>query len=168
MFVTKVSTRRAERYDVTDVSVVHSQAWRNAYSGLLPYKALNNMINRRDNNWWERAICRSSMVLVVEFENQIAGYATLGRNRVKTLSQTGEVYELYIKPEFQGLGLGTLLFIDARKELALRGHDGTIVWTLRDNHNANTFYHNAGGQAVAIGNEVFDGKRFGKIAYAWE
>ena len=168
MFITTVNTRPAERGDVEGVSAVHSQAWRNAYSGLLPYRALTDMIRRRGKEWWEKAICRSSMVLVIEFDDQIAGYATIGKNRVKTFDQTGEVYELYIKPEFQGLGLGTQLFLDARKELARRGCDGTIVWTLRDNHNANSFYHNAGGQAVAIGNEVFDGKRFSKIAYAWD
>ena len=129
MYLTKVNARPADHRDVAAVSTVHTEAWRNAYSGLLPYRALDSMIRKRDHAWWQKAICNSSMVQVVEFDGQIAGYATIGKNRVKTFDQAGEIYELYIKPEFQGLGLGTGLFIDARRELARRQLNGAVVWT---------------------------------------
>ena len=100
-------------------------------------------------------------------ENQIIGYATLGANRVSALPQEGEVYELYLLPEYQGIGLGKRLFLAAREELLRLGMKGCVVWVLEDNTPAMTFYGNAGGDDIAEGNETFNGKTLPKIAYAW-
>src|SRR5690606_2343259 len=94
-------------------------------------------------------------VLVVEIDGEVVGYATLGRNRARELSQQGEIYEIYILPEFQGIGLGTRLFAAARNKLAARGLKGLVVWVLEDNTNALQFYEGAGGLSVAEGIEVF-------------
>ena len=81
--------------------------------------------------------------------------------------QKGEVYELYVKPEYQGIGLGTRLFLASRKELARFGFDSVVVWALADNDNACRFYHNAGGRKVARASERFGEVALTKIAYAW-
>ena len=39
------------------------------------------------------------------FGDKVAGYANYGRNRARSLHFEGEIYELYLRPEFQGLGL---------------------------------------------------------------
>ncbi len=162
-----IGTRRAEPSDARAIAAVHDASWMNAYAGILPHKALTRMIRRRGERWWHDAIRRSTMVVVVEVGETIAGYATLGRNRVSTLPFEGEVYELYLKPEFQGIGLGQKLFLAARSELKRRGMKGTVVWVLADNDPAIGFYENAGGRAVAEGAEQFDDKKLRKIAFAW-
>ncbi|MFZ1814938.1 MAG: GNAT family N-acetyltransferase [Rhizobiaceae bacterium] len=162
-----IETRRAVPQDAVGIADVHDTAWRNAYSGIVPHKALARMIQRRGAAWWENAIRRATIVLVVEIGGEIAGYATLGRNRVGTLPFDGEVYELYLKPEYQGIGLGSRLFLAARAELGRRGLKGSVVWVLADNEPAIRFYENAGGRAVAEGNESFDGRKLEKIAYSW-
>ena len=43
---------------------------------------------------------------MLAFGETIAGYANYGRNRARSLYYDGEVYELYLRPEFQGLGFG--------------------------------------------------------------
>ena len=104
----------------------------------------------------------------VEIDGDIARYATLGNNRVSTLPFDGEIYEIYMRPEYQGVGLGSRLFLAARNELQRRGLAGATVWVLADNEQAICFYENAGGRAVAKGSENFDGEALVKLAYAWD
>ncbi|TIL75200.1 MAG: GNAT family N-acetyltransferase, partial [Mesorhizobium sp.] len=84
------------------------------------------------------------------------------------LKQQGEIYELYVRPEYQGIGLGSRLFSAARARLADHGLKGMVVWALEDNQNALTFYAGAGGRDVAEGVEVFEQKALKKVAFVWE
>jgi ribosomal protein S18 acetylase RimI-like enzyme len=162
-----IAIRQADRRDADAIADVHGKAWRGAYSGIIPHKALNTMITRRGTDWWQRVINRSGAVFVADVGGVIAGYVTFGRNRARQLSQQGEIYELYLLPQYQGVGLGTRLFDSARK--ALNAHDlkGLVVWALDDNTVANAFYHGLGGRDVAEGTETFDEKTLKKVAYVW-
>ena len=167
MSILSLDTRRAETRDAFGISAVHEASWRHAYTGLIPHKALGTMIHRRDPKWWARAIRNSTRVLVLETAGQIVGYATLGSNRVSSLPEQGEVYELYLLPEYQGVGLGKKLFLAARQELVRLGFQGCVVWVLEDNEIGMQFYRNAGGSDIAEGNETFNGQTLNKIAYCW-
>ncbi|EHK58174.1 GNAT family N-acetyltransferase, partial [Allomesorhizobium alhagi] len=138
------------------------------YAGIIPHRALNAMISRRGGEWWANAIRRSATVLVVEIGGKVAGYTTVGRNRARELPQQGEIYELYLRPEYQGVGLGSRLFAAARQKLADHGLKGMVVWALEDNINALSFYAGAGGRDVAEGVEVFDQKALKKVAFVWD
>ena len=168
MKILSLDTRRAEPRHASGIAHVHQQSWRNAYSGIIPHKALDKMIRRRDETWWAKAIRHSTRIVVVEDDESVVGYATLGPNRVAALPQDGEVYELYLLPEYQGVGLGRKLFLAARQELFNSGMKSTIVWVLEDNVPASEFYRNAGGKDIAEGGETFDGKELRKIAFCWD
>jgi ribosomal protein S18 acetylase RimI-like enzyme len=125
------------------------------------------MLNRRGAKWWANAIGKAASILVLEIEGEVVGYATLGRNRSRDLGQQGEIYELYLLPEYQGIGLGTRLFKAAREKLAAHGLDGLVVWALEDNTGAMAFYAGAGGRDVAEGVEIFEQKALKKVAFVW-
>jgi ribosomal protein S18 acetylase RimI-like enzyme len=163
-----VDIRKAEPRDAEAIAEVHHDAWRNAYAGIIPHRALTAMINRRGSQWWANAIRRAATVLVIEVGGKVAGYATLGRNRARELTQEGEIYELYLKPECQGIGLGSRLFAAARERLAGNGMRGLVVWALEENANALSFYAGAGGRDIAEGVEVFDQKALRKVAFIWD
>lgn len=167
MSTLSIGVRRAEASDAENITAVHDASWRYAYDGLIPAKELNRMIAKRGPRWWDRAIRRGTAVLVIEAGGTIAGYATFGPNRARDLAQKGEVYELYLLPEYQGVGLGMRLFLAARRELARYGYDSTIVWALSDNENACRFYRNAGGRRVARSTERFGDANLTKVAFAW-
>jgi ribosomal protein S18 acetylase RimI-like enzyme len=167
MSTLSIGVRRAEARDAEIITAVHDAAWRFAYDGMIPAKELARIIARRGPRWWDRFIRRGSAILVLEVGGAVAGYATFGPNRARHLVQKGEVYELYVKPEYQGIGLGTRLFLATRKELARFGFDSVVVWALADNDNACRFYHNAGGRKVARASERFGDISLTKIAYAW-
>lgn len=163
-----IGIRKAEPRDAEAIADVHHEAWRGAYSGIIPHRALTAMINRRGSTWWASAIRRAATVLVVEIGGKVAGYATIGRNRARELSQQGEIYELYMRPEYQGIGLGSRLFSAARERLADSGLKGLVVWALEENAGALSFYEGIGGRDVAEGVEIFDQKALKKVAYVWE
>ena len=98
-----IDIRRAEPADAAAVSETYRASWHHAYSGLIPFRALNSMIERRGEKWWRKAIRGSTSILVLDVGGEIAGYATLGLNRARGLSQEGEIYELYLKPEYQSI-----------------------------------------------------------------
>jgi ribosomal protein S18 acetylase RimI-like enzyme len=162
-----IGVRRAEIRDAAAITAVHDTAWRFAYDGMIPGKELTRIISRRGPRWWDRAIRRGTAILVLEVGGEICGYATVGPNRARNLAQKGEVYEIYLKPEYQGIGLGTRLFLAARRELGRFGFDTVVVWALADNENACRFYKNAGGRKVAKANERFGEVALTKVAFAW-
>lgn len=163
-----IGVRRAEVRDAEAITAVHDAAWRYAYDGMIPAKELARIVTRRGARWWDRAIRRGTAILVLEVGGAICGYATVGPNRARNLPQKGEVYEIYLKPEYQGVGLGTRLFLAARRELSRFGFDSIVVWALADNDGACRFYRNAGGRKIARANERFGDVALGKIAYAFE
>ena len=163
-----IDIRRAEPHDADEIADVHLEAWRGTYSGIIPHKSLTSMISRRGADWWANAIRRAATVLVIEIGGRIAGYATIGKNRAKELNQQGEIYELYLRPEYQGIGLGSRLFKAARQKLADHGLKGMVVWALEDNDNALAFYAGAGGRDIAEGVEIFEHKALKKVAFVWE
>jgi ribosomal protein S18 acetylase RimI-like enzyme len=162
-----VDIRKAEPRDAQGIADVHYEAWWGAYSGIIPHKTLLGMLNRRGGKWWANAIRRAASILVVEIGGEVVGYATLGRNRSRDLSQQGEIYELYLKPEYQGIGLGSRLLKAARDKLAAHGLKGLVIWALEDNSGAMAFYAGAGGRDIAEGVEVFEQKALKKVAFVW-
>ena len=57
---------------------------------------------------------------MLDFADAVAGYASYGRNRMPALTYGGEIFELYLTPEYQGVGLGRRMFAAAHRELHQR------------------------------------------------
>ena len=162
-----IEVRQAKVSDATAIAATHDHAWRSAYQGLIPGAELDKLINRRGPQWWDSAIRKGSRVSVLVFGEQIAGYANYGRNRARSLHFDGEIYELYLRPEFQGLGFGRRLFKAARKDLAAYGYGSTVVWALADNEPALGFYRRLGGSQIRRAQERFGAEIRERIAFAF-
>jgi ribosomal protein S18 acetylase RimI-like enzyme len=167
MSTVTIEIRRAKPADAPSVAATHDDAWRNAYRGIIPGAELDKLVNRRGPDWWDSAIRKGSRISLLQFGDQVAGYSNYGRNRARSLSYDGEVYEIYLRPEFQGLGFGRRLFSAARKDLNQSGLKSLVVWALSDNDIAVEFYRSLGGKAVARSSEQFGDKTLDKVAYAW-
>jgi GNAT superfamily N-acetyltransferase len=147
-----IDVRRAEPHDARAISEAHRLSWQQAYAGLIPHRPLTQMLERRGEIWWKKATRGSATMLVVE---------------VRGLPHDGEIYELYLRPEYQGIGLGSLLFTEARRLLTSLGCNGIVVWCLEDSDVANRFFRSHGGRDIAEGMEDFGGKSLRKVGFVW-
>ena len=163
-----IEIRRARAADAKSVAAAHDDAWRTAYQGIIPGRELERLIARRGPDWWDGAIRKGSRISLLAFGDTVAGYANYGRNRARSLSYDSEIYELYLRPEYQGLGFGRRLFTSARRDLAQSGLKTLVVWALSDNEPAVEFYRALGGKAVARSSERFGEKSLDKVAFAWK
>lgn len=162
-----IEIRRAKPSDAMAIAETHDEAWRATYQGIIPGIELERLITRRGPDWWDSAIRKGSRISVLMFGDNIAGYANYGRNRARSLQFDGEIYELYLRPEFQGLGFGRRLFAAARRDLVHSGLRSMVIWALSDNEPATEFYRTLGGRMVARSSEQFGPRSLDKVAFAW-
>ena len=167
MVETVIAIRSAREKDALGIAHVHDESWREAYRGIIPGPALERMIERRGPVWWARAIRGGSRILVLEFHDTLVGYASLGRSRVPSLGYRGEIFELYLTPEHQGVGHGRRLFDSARRDLESFGCRDCVAWALADNERAVAFYRRLGGRAVRKATETFDGEARTRVAFGF-
>ena len=168
MSTTLIEIRRAKVEDAAAVADAHDEAWRSTYRGIIPGPELEKLVQRRGAVWWDGAIRKGSRVSLLVFGDEVAGYANYGRNRARSLTYDGEIYELYLRPEYQGVGFGRRLFTSSRRDLAQSGMKSVVLWALSDNEPAVEFYRALGGQPVARSSERFGDKTLDKIAFAWK
>jgi ribosomal protein S18 acetylase RimI-like enzyme len=162
-----IEIRQARPSDAAAIASTHDEAWRSAYQGVIPGIELDKLINRRGSDWWDSAIRKGSRISTLVFGDTVAGYANYGRNRARSLHYDGEIYELYLRPEYQGVGFGRRLFSAARRDLVQSGMKSLVVWALSDNDPAVEFYRSLGGRAVARSSERFGTRVLDKVAYGW-
>jgi GNAT superfamily N-acetyltransferase len=162
-----IDMRLADPRDGAAIAEAHRSAWLHAYSGIIPYRALTRMIERRGEAWWRKATRGPATILVVEVAGVVAGYASLGLNRARALPHEGEIYEIYLRPEYQGIGLGYALFNEARRLLKSLGCDGMVVWCLEDSDIAAGFFRSNGGIDTVEGMEDFDDVHLKKLGFVW-
>jgi ribosomal protein S18 acetylase RimI-like enzyme len=167
MSVDVAHIRPARPKDAPALASAYEEAWRGAYQGIIPHLSLERMIARRGLRWWQSALRKRNPLLVLDFNGEAAGYVTFGRCRLGRAPYQGEIFELYLHPTYQGLGLGEKLFDGARVRLAEMRLKGLLVWALVDNDAACGFYLRLGGKPVAEGAESFGDATLSKVAFAW-
>ncbi len=160
-----VSIRQAKPGDAQGLAKVFDAAWREAYLGIIPGLALEKMLSRRGLRWWRSTVTRGRPLAVLDIGQGVAGYASYGRCRDRSLPADGEVDELYLLPEYQGVGLGRRLFRAVCNDLRAREMDKIVVWALADNERACAFYEGQGGKSVARVEERIGGATLAKVAY---
>lgn len=162
----KFQVRPAQSNDVQNLTRVFKSAWRQTYSGIIPKQHLDYMIDARGPVWWRRALRCRDTVLAAEYDGKLMGYATCGAARHRGPLR-GEIYELYLLADYQGLGFGEFLFEACRYQLDQQHRRGLIVWALADNASAGQFYMRRGGRPVAETFEMMAGERIDKVGYGW-
>ena len=167
MIASVITVRRARAEDAEEIAAVHDAAWREAYWGIIPGRELEKMLARRGPLWWHSSISRGSSLSILDFDDTICGYVSYGRNRISALPCQGEIFELYMMPEFQGLGFGRRLFEAAGQDLKQNHLHSFIVWALAENSRAIGFYQNMGGAIIKEADEHFGDRRCKRLAFAF-
>jgi ribosomal protein S18 acetylase RimI-like enzyme len=162
----EIKIRKGKPADAKAVAEIFRLSWQQAYRGIIPHLHLEGMVKRRGADWWANVIRSGDSLLVLQHEREVVGYATLGVARTRGPCQ-GEIYEIYLTPIYQGLGLGEHLFEACRHGLDEKRLKGLLVWALADNTLAMDFYWRRGGRPIAQTLERIGGAKLEKIAFAW-
>ena len=162
----QVQIRKARPTDAKALAGIFRASWEQAYLGIIPHLHLQSIITRRGLNWWKRSLRHVDGTLIIDVAGVVAGYATCGTSRSRGKYQ-GEIYELYLSPDYQGIGFGERLFEASRFDLDMRQLRGMVVWALLDNTPACDFYWRRGGRPIAESTDKFGKTELPKIAFGW-
>src|SRR5690349_10269907 len=152
--------RTAEVGDAAAIARVHVESWRTTYRGLLPDDFLDSLDETRYAERWRRSLGdEGTRVYVAEDGHEIVAFASGGRERAGEDGYAGELYAIYVLKEAQGRGNGRSLVRAVAAGLREMDLHDMIVWVLRDNAHARSFYERLGGayvrtQPITIGSAV--------------
>jgi ribosomal protein S18 acetylase RimI-like enzyme len=173
----------ASEFDAAGIAHVYVDAWRHAYAGILPEKALLGMTYARSTREWSWIIRNRTdvqPVIVARGANGIVlGMASVGLSRAIDRPQIGyfadsqfdapigEVQTLYVHPDWQDRGIGRGLLAAGFEALARRDCVGAFLWVLRDNPSR-FFYERVGGERIAERGQKLWGAPVPQLAYGWK
>ena len=124
------------------VARVHVRAWQIAYRGLLPDAYLDRLLaeDRAQSYDFASHDPLKSWTVVAAEGLVIHGFATVAPSRDADLAGYGELYALYVDPEYWGRGVGVVLMKAARGRLFELGFVSANLWLLAGNARAGRFY----------------------------
>lgn len=156
--------------DAATIARVRAESWRATYRGIVPDAYLDGI----DVDEWavrqRRAMEQQPadlVALVAEVRGDVVGWVVGGPNRDATYHYTGELYAIYLLPEYQRVGIGTQLTVAIAQWLASQEFDSMILWVLEANHPARRFYEAIGGVLCGSRQEQIAGACLAEVAYGW-
>ncbi len=169
-----LTIREAHQEDAKGIARVQVDSWRTAYPGLVPDGVLIAMSHRKHQAEWAHALDHprnrhAALVATMEDDADsggVLGFGSCGPAREGSLHHAGEIYTLYVLPEYQDLGIGRGLLRGLFDCLLARGMESAMVWVLADNPSR-FFYETMGGRRVAERDERLWGTVLGEAAYGW-
>lgn len=140
--------RPAEPGDEMAVARVHVRSWQAAYQGLLPDDYLNALRpeDRAQTYTFGSNDTRKPATIVSTEAGVISGFATTAPARDSDIPDHGELYALYVHPEYWGRGIGAALMRAARSRLYDQGFRNAALWVMANNARAERFYKIDGWQ----------------------
>jgi GNAT superfamily N-acetyltransferase len=162
--------RPAVLSDAAALGRVHVAAWRVAYPHLLPARVLDALSEEERARRWEGILSTSAAgTLIAEFDGALAGFASIGESRDPDAvpGRTGELYALYVAPEWWSRGMGWGLWAAARQRLLDTGFEEATLWVLEGNARARRFYEQAGLalDPGAVQSVEIDGVKLPEVRY---
>ncbi len=162
--------RKASPGDATFIAHIYTETWRDTYAGMIPDRVLLSMSDRRHAALWTRNLRNShsrELAMVAEDDGEgIVGFGSCGAAKEQKLGAAGEIYTLYVLPDFQGLGLGKRLLAALFQTLVDKDLESALIWVLAPNP-ARFFYQAMGGTQVAVRAEAFHGTHLDEMAFLW-
>ena len=163
----EITIRPARPGDARDIARLDVETWRTTYAGVLSSSYLVGLSERRREAGWRSVILREprDVRVAVDPIGAIIGFGSCGPNRGDRFF-AGEVFTLYVAPDWQNQGIGRRLLIALFRRLVAAGCASAILWVLRENP-ARFFYERLGAQQVSRKAFAVGGAAIEATAYGW-
>jgi len=132
--------------DARAVARIHVTAWQEAYKSILSADYLAGLSVDKRESYWSEVIPKGSPVLsVAKVGDSVLGWVAFGKCRdADAPSVAGEIWAIYVAPDWWSKGVGKALWLQARQKLAADGYRTVSLWVLVNNARAIDFYKKAG------------------------
>ncbi|TDU91464.1 ribosomal protein S18 acetylase RimI-like enzyme [Kribbella voronezhensis] len=139
-----LTVRPAQPNDLYGAAVARVASWRGAFTGLVPQDFLDAMDPAKIAAGWAESITAGrSRLYVAAAGDRIVGYSGMGPAR-EGPADAGELYALFVHPDWWGTGAGRLLTDAAITDLRGEGCTEVWLWVLEANARARAFYRRYG------------------------
>ncbi|XKE94586.1 GNAT family N-acetyltransferase [Metaplanococcus flavidus] len=160
--------RKAKLADAKGIAHVHVDSWLATYRRIVPDTYLDQISYGVREELWNDNLKAENNFVAENDEGHIIGFADGGKERTgKYEKLQGELYSIYMLPEYQGKGIGRSLMKKVVEHLKERGYNSMLVWVLEENPSRG-FYEKMGGKQVDRKTLKIAGKELIEIAYGWE
>lgn len=163
----EITIRPARPDDARRIARLDVEVWRATYAGILATPFLVGLSATRREIGWATVIEREprDVLVAVDSDGIIQGFGSCGRSRGGG-EFAGEVYTLYVAPDWQNQGIGRRLLLGLFERLVALGCSSALIWVLRDNPGR-FFYRRLGGGEVRRRFFAVGGARVEAAGYAW-
>ena len=142
--------RQATAADTQDIAALVRESWLAANQGLLPDDTADALAESADIGGFVAGEWQS--IWVAELNNDIVG--------VTGVNPAGVIWALYVRPGYQGYGVGSALYDAAINTLKRAGQRKALLEVLAANENAVAFYRSRGWVPESRRTEHIPGFRF--------
>ena len=139
--------RRATVEDAKGIAQVSVETWKTAYSGLLPDDYLHKLnVDQRAQTWAKllEFAPKGNQTIVAEIGGRIIGFIGIGPSSEAGAMKFGEVYAIYVKPDYQSRGVGSQLMKEGIRILKDQGFNRATLWVLEQNISTRSWYESHG------------------------
>lgn len=163
----KITIRHARPEDAGPIARLDVETWQAAYAGILGTPYLAGLSAARREVGWASVIRRAprEVHVAVADDGNIVGFGSCGACRGEP-GYSGEVFTLYVAPDWQNRGIGRRLLLAMFAQLVAQGHKAAVIWVLRENP-ARFFYQRLGGKEVRRRLLPFNGAQVAASGYGW-
>ena len=165
-----VLIRPARPSDVKSIARIHVDGWRTAYGGFIPASYLDLLNYEEDSTSFRQWLFQSSPApssQVAISESAVIGFAVAGPNTDEaTNTYDAEIHKLFVRPEFQGQGVGRRLLHAVCFDLLQHGHRSVVLWAYSAARSA-VFYQELGGEVVFHTCQKAGDKELQVLVFGW-
>jgi len=163
-----VTVRTAIHDDKLKVAIVHVRSWQVGYRGIIADDVLDRLKpeDRAARYTFGETEGAAQRTFVATEDDEIVGFVTIGAADNGESPHEGEVFALYVDPDFWGRRIGQALILRARQSLHDMSFTNASLWVLEGNRRAERFYEADGWVMDGTSRDdvawgvVFRGNRF--------
>jgi ribosomal protein S18 acetylase RimI-like enzyme len=150
--------RAATVADARVIALIHVTTQIHAYKRLIPGIVqrpvdLENAQKSKREKLLQDRLGDTCTFVAERLDHEIIGFATGGPNREGPSEYDGELYNVFVLPEYQHYRVGSALFVHVIGFLRGKYKKSVLLWVLQ-NTAAVGFYEKLGGQKIAQREEI--------------
>ena len=162
----EICLRTAYPADAAGIARLDVETWQATYAGILGTPYLAGLSPARREAGWSSVIDRTPRDVHLALAGEtIVGFGTCGASRSDP-DFPGEIFTLYVAPDWQNQGIGRRLLLAMFAQLVDRGYNAAVIWVLRENASR-FFYQRLGGREVRRKLLPFNGTQVPACGYGW-